>query len=56
MARSAAFRLLPETDSITGGGTATLHLLMSAEGPNWVVVGATDQFEHVKTNTAPSAR
>jgi hypothetical protein len=34
-----------ETDLITGGGTATLHLRLSAEGPNWVVDSATYQFE-----------
>ncbi len=38
-----------ETEPITGGGTATLHLRYSAEGPNWVVDSATYQFEHVKT-------
>ena len=38
-----------ETEPITGGGTATLHLRYSAEGPNWVVDSATYQFEHVNT-------
>jgi hypothetical protein len=38
-----------ETDLLTGGGTATLHLRLSAEGPNWVVDSATYQFEPVKT-------
>jgi len=35
-----------ETDLMTGGGTATLHLRYSAEGPNWVIDGATYQFGH----------
>jgi hypothetical protein len=45
-----------ETMPLTGSGTATLHLLMSQEGPNWNIVSATYQFERAKTTSTQAAQ